>query len=252
MAFFRGDFASTQIGMNTSVTVIIPDGTPNESMNVVYLLHGLSDNCTGWTRMTSIERYAIEANCIVVMPEVQRSYYVDMKYGPNYFSYISQELPMMMKKLFNISSKRENTFVAGLSMGGYGALKCAMTFPENYAGCAAFSSACDMQDSIDTGTITSLEKAEIVAIIGEGGKIGDVNDLFVLANKANASNLKPKIMMTCGTDDFLYHQNIKFKEHIEGLDFEFKYDEWEDAHTWHFWDMSIQIAFDYFFGQNEE
>ncbi|MFZ2539881.1 MAG: alpha/beta hydrolase family protein [Oscillospiraceae bacterium] len=252
MAVFRGDFASNMLGMNTSVSVIIPDAKPNCEMNVVYLLHGLSDNCSGWTRMTSIERYAIESNCIVVMPEVQRSFYADMKYGVKYFSYIAVELPAIMHKLFNVSIKRENTFIAGLSMGGYGALKCAFTFPEKYAGCAAFSSACDMQFNINENYISTLEIGELKAVYGNDLKIGDENDLFVLSTKANSSELKPRIMMTCGTQDFLYEQNVRMKAHIEALDFEYKYEEWEDEHTWRFWDASIQLAFDFFFDSEED
>ncbi len=251
MAFFRGDFASGMLGMNTSINVIIPDAKPNSEMNVVYLLHGLSDNCTGWTRLTSIERYAIEANCIVVMPEVQRSFYTDMKYGVKYFSYVAVELPKIMNKLFNVSTKRENTFVAGLSMGGYGALKCAFSFPENYAGCAAFSAVCDMQASVADRTFGSDESGEIKAVFGEDLKVGDENDLFVLSTKANLSVLKPRIMMTCGTKDFLYEQNLKMKAHMESLDFEYKYEEWEDDHNWRFWDISIQLAFDFFFDTEE-
>lgn len=250
MAFLRGDFHSDALDMNTCANIIVPDAKDNNEMNVLYLLHGLSDNCTGWSRLTSIERYANEANCVVIMPEVQRSFYTDMKYGVKYFSYVAVELPKIMHKLFNISNKPENTYVAGLSMGGYGALKCALSYPEKYAGCASFSGVCDIQASIDDST-TSISRNEIKAIFGEELKVGDNNDLFYLSTKANQSKEKPKIIMTCGTDDFLYQQNIKLRNHIEELNFEFEYQEWKDEHTWRFWDASIQLALDFFFNNDD-
>lgn len=251
MAIFRGEIFSAELGMNTSVVVFIPGGIPNSEMNVVYLFHGRSDNCTGWTRLTSVERYADEARCAVVMPEVQKSFYTDMKYGEKYFSYVAKELPELMHKMFNLSLEPEKSYVAGLSMGGYGALKCAFTFPERYAGCAAFSSACDMQACVDDETLSATHN-EYKGVYGEELKVGDENDLFVLSTNANQAKVKPKIMMTCGTLDFLYPQNLKLKAHMEKLDFKYKFEEWEDDHTWRFWDASIQLAFDYFFDTEDE
>ena len=169
MSILRADFYSEQLTMNTSAIIMLPDDIPNSRARVLYLLHGLSDNCTGWMRLTGIERYARERKMAVVMPEVQRSFYTDMAYGVNYFSYVAKELPQKMRKMFGFSAKREKNMIAGLSMGGYGALKCALTYPEQYFGCAAFSSACDMERNfheryIDEqrqrmATVTSLEAA---------------------------------------------------------------------------------------------
>ena len=92
MSFFRGDFFSEELGMQTGIHVIIPDAAKNSDLRVLYLLHGLSDNCSNWIRNTSIERYAVEYNTAVIIPEVQRSFYTDMKYGLNYFSYVADEL----------------------------------------------------------------------------------------------------------------------------------------------------------------
>lgn len=252
MAFLRVDFYSEQLTMNTSINVIIPDGVKNSETKVVYLLHGLSDNCTGWTRLTSIERYANEYKVAVVMPEVQRSFYADMKYGVNYFSYVSKELPQYVHNMFNLPIDREHSYVAGLSMGGYGTLKCALSNPEQYEACAAFSSACDMQYNIDKRYIGGQMMNEIVAIYGEDMKIGKENDLFELVKEADKSRVKPRIMMTCGTLDSLLDQNRRMRDEIKRHDFCFKYEEWEDDHTWRFWDASIQLAFDFFFDKETE
>ena len=131
--------------MTTSFQVILPDEGDLSEVKVVYLLHGLSDNCTGWTRYTSCERYARERNVALVLPEVQRSFYIDGVYGLNYFTYVAQELPQACRRMFGLSDKRENNYIMGLSMGGYGALKCALTYPRNYAGCGSFSGVADLK-----------------------------------------------------------------------------------------------------------
>ena len=82
-------------------------------------------------------------NLIVIMPGAERSFYADMEHGYKYWTYISEELPSIMKSFFPISDKREDTFVAGLSMGGYGAMKLAFNHPERYAAAASLSSAVD-------------------------------------------------------------------------------------------------------------
>lgn len=147
MANFRGSIFSDQLGMRTNITVSLPFDvankvgvtTPQEDMPILYLLHGLSDDNTMWSRYTDIERFADYRGFIVVMPEVQRSFYSDMVYGPNYFSYIADELPQLVKSLFGIERPREKTFVAGLSMGGYGAAKVALSRPDRYMAAASFS-----------------------------------------------------------------------------------------------------------------
>ena len=93
MAHLRCDFRSESLDMNTSMTVVLPEGVKQSEVPVIYLLHGLSDNCTGWSRYTSVERYVREYGAALVMPEVQRSYYTDMAEGIDYFTYIHDELP---------------------------------------------------------------------------------------------------------------------------------------------------------------
>ena len=96
---------------------------------LLYLLHGLSDDATAWTRYTSIERYAQAYGLAVVMPQVQRSFYCDQVHGGRFWTFMTQELPEVVQRFFHVSSRREDTFVAGLSMGGFGAMKWALHEP---------------------------------------------------------------------------------------------------------------------------
>lgn len=247
MAFFRGDFFSNELVMNTSINVIIPDGVKNSETPVVYLLHGLSDNCTGWVRLTSIERYANQHKVAVVMPEVQRSYYIDMEYGMKYFSYVSKELISFVGGMFGFPITPEKTYVAGLSMGGYGALKCALSRPEQYAACAGFSAVCDIGNTI-AERMPAANLAELYGVLGNDLIIKEENNLFTLAEKCEKQSQKPRILMTCGKQDLLYSQNLKLKDYLESLDLDYRFMDWEGDHTWDFWDTSIQIALEFFFG----
>ena len=144
MALLRCDFFSEVLEVGTSMTVLLPQ--PSESqIGVSVGGHGgpsvpgalpaarLSDDATAWQRYTSIERYAAELGLAVVMPQVQRSFYADEAHGGAFWTFLSQELPSVVNDFFRVSDRREHTFVAGLSMGGYGAFKCALHHPDRYA-----------------------------------------------------------------------------------------------------------------------
>src|SRR6478609_11942097 len=154
MAHLRCDFYSEALGLSTAMTVILPQQTSTQigmtgaaaagPPPVLYLLHGLSDDDTIWLRRTSIERYVAELGLAVVMPQVHRSFYTDEAYGGRYWTFLSEELPALVSSFFRVSERREDTFVAGLSMGGYGALKWALREPARFAAAASMSGAVDV------------------------------------------------------------------------------------------------------------
>ena len=154
MALIKCDFYSDALGLSTSMHVILPQQTHTQigMENVtgtglhptLYLLHGMSDDDSIWLRRTSIERYVASLGIAVVMPQVHRSFYTDMAEGGQYWTFISEELPKLARSFFPLSPKREDNFVAGLSMGGYGAFKLALRKPDQYAAAASLSGALDM------------------------------------------------------------------------------------------------------------
>ena len=138
MAVLTMDFASKQLKMNTLLTVVLPDpsqmeDTPLSERKVLWLLHGLSEDATSWLRSSMIEQYTRDAGIIAVLPSGGRSMYCDNVLGQNYFSYIADELPEYLSLVFGLSRSRKNNFIAGSSMGGLGAMKLALTYPERYA-----------------------------------------------------------------------------------------------------------------------
>lgn len=249
MAFLRCDFSSKTLQMATSAQIILPDEGDLAEAPVVYLLHGLSDNCTGWQRYTAVERYARQYGVAVVMPEVQRSFYTDMRQGLPYFTYISSELPQICARMFGLRGK---TYVMGLSMGGYGALKCALRSPARYAGVAAFSAVADLAEYVQSSRENSALANEFAALFGSDLQPNEQEDLLSLAEKcAKTSNLPP-FFLTCGEQDALAQMNKRLEAHLNRLGYPLRFEWAPGAHEWEFWDSSVQKAFHYFFGIKKE
>lgn len=244
MAHLRCDVRSESLDMITSLTVVIPDGVKAGDVNVVYLLHGLADNCTGWSRYTSVERYARSANVALVIPEVERSFYCDMVNGLKYFSYVSRELPEICRNLFSFSQKKEKNYIMGFSMGGYGALKCMLTKPSRYAGCAVFSSVTDIEGQISVSS--QQRRKEYQAIFGSRLHVPASCNLYDLLEKTDASKLG-RIYMTCGLDDDFLCQNEDFSTRLKEKGIDCTFSSWKGGHEWSFWDESVNKAFDFFF-----
>lgn len=241
MALLRVEYASKALEMNTSFQVFLPDEGKLNDVKVVYLLHGLTDNCTGWTRYSSCERYARERGAALVIPEVQRSFYIDGVYGLKYFTYVAEELPRVCQRMFGLSDKREKNYVMGLSMGGYGALKCALTYPDLYAGCGSFSGVTDLKAFMGRQALP-MHHWEFTALLGPGHEVGPENDLSALAEAVTDA---PKIYISCGEQDPHYPSNCAFSEHLEKLGIDHRYDHRTGGHSWDFWDQSIRDCFAY-------
>ena len=242
MAVFEGTIFSESLQMMTSLAVVLPaEGRPAGDMPVLYLLHGLSDNYSAWLRRSRVDYYAEQAGFAVVMPEVQRSFYSDMAYGLKYYTYIAQELPALCRKMFHLSGKPEDTFIAGLSMGGYGALKAAFRQPGAYAGAASFSGVVDARSRLEAGCWPPNETVGI-----SGGQFAPENDLFFLAERLAKQGGCPPLYITCGQSDFMYEDHQRFRRHLESLGVAHTYEEWPGGHDWDFWDESIRRAFEFF------
>src|SRR5215216_3173923 len=149
------NFLSEGLDLRSSMYVLLPQRTRAEMMSkripkykTLYLLHGHSDDHTAWMRWSSIEQYVEGLNLVVVMPAVHLSFYNDMVYGGRYWQFISEEVPALVRDMFSLSAEREDNFVAGLSMGGYGAFKLALTHPERFAAAASLSGAVDIREVV--------------------------------------------------------------------------------------------------------
>jgi len=254
MALLNVNFFAESLGLSTSMNVLLPQPTSaaqvgmagaqaRDNYPVLYLLHGWSDDETIWLRRTSVERYAAELGLVVVTPRVDLSYYQDTASGLNYWTFISEELPRLCKSWFPISGKREDSFVAGQSMGGYGALRLGLSLPEKYAAVAALSGVTDLDYPLNrVAGNGELNAKKIAAIFGKDFSAnGNNRDLFQLASQLSTSGKSaPKLYQCCGTEDFLYQDNLRFRDHVRSLSLDLTYEESPGTHDWGYWDIMIQ------------
>ena len=255
MAFLICNPYSASLVMETQVCVMLPhdsrSGLIREPAKVVYLLHGVKEGSMGWPKRSTVMSLAEKYNVAVVMPEVQRSFYADMRYGLRYFTYTAYELPELCETMFNISSRREDTYIAGLSMGGYGALKIGMNRPDKFGHIASFSGVCDLRANIRPDMDPNIRR-DLVAAFGEQLEIPDDQDNVWLSQqiaKLPAAQ-QPSIYQTCGTEDPLIGNNRSFRDHMQGLGLaDYAYEEWPGIHKWPFWEQSIHKTFARWFGE---
>ena len=245
------NFFSETLGMLSTMYVLLPQRTLADARSkrtpkyrTLNLLHGHSDDHTAWMRWSSIEKYAEGLNLAVVMPAVHLSFYNDMAYGPAYWQFISEEVPTLVRDMFWLSSKWEDNFVAGLSRGGYGAFKMALTHPERYAAAASLSGAVDIHEVVSVKKGDPLNKAWLVEmrnVFGDLSKVpGSKHDLFVLAKKGAKGPVKPRLYQCCGTEDFLHADNVRFRDAVRKLPLDLTYEEGPGEHNWVYWDKNIQ------------
>lgn len=249
MALLTCDFFSEALERGTSMTVVLPQPTEEQigvdaaasdgPPPVLYLLHGLSDDHSAWTRYTSIERYAAALGFAVVMPAVDRSFYANEAHGHAYWDYVSEELPQIVGRFLRVSHEPADTFVAGLSMGGYGALKHAVTHPGRYAGVASLSGVADIRALGDR-----LDRAEIVERVF-GGALGPQDDLFELLATVDSATA-PRLYIGCGTgEDRLMPSNMRFVDEARARGLDVTADFRPGVHEWGLWDAQIQDVLDW-------
>jgi len=241
MALVTCDFFSESLMMGTSVSVVLPQQTEEQiglvdevregPPPVLYLLHGLSDDHTAWLRYTSIERYAAARGLAVVMPAAGRSFYADEAHGHRYWTYVSEELPRVVSQFFRVSQEPADTFVAGLSMGGYGALKLALTHPRRFAAAACLSGALDL-----VAFSKQPDRDEIMGRVFDH-QVRPEDDLFELVEAAEDV---PPLHVSCGTEDWLLPACERFAAAALAAGVEVLTDFRPGDHEWSLWDHVIQ------------
>ena len=245
MALIRMDHVPETVKINLPLNIIIPEpgrigDIPIRRRKVLYLLHGLSEDASAWQRYSSIEALAYAYGLVVVMPSAGRSFYIDQPNGQLYFTYLTEELPRYLSDVFDLTPRREDTFIAGTSMGGYGALKAAFWHPERFSAAASFSGVLSLEvlnlDPSDT------RKAEFAYLFGDLVKIrGSQNDPAVWLQKAAGNPaVLPRLFIACARQEDLYPLNLMFRDVCQKLGVAIDYHEEDGHHDWIFWDSQIK------------
>ena len=252
MAFLELHYYSKALQQHVCLNVLLPEapkasgeaGCPEAPYKTLYLLHGLSQDHTGWLRHSAIERLASKLGIAVVMPNVGRSWYTDMASGANYFTFAARELPQVCRSYFKgMSHLREDTLVAGLSMGGYGALKLALTCPETFGGCASLSGSLDITRKNRPYRIEEWRAIFGFDLESADALEGTCHDLFALTRRNHREGLPfPRLYLWCGTEDSLLPVNRAYRDLLTDLEIPHTYAESEGDHSWPWWDLHIRDA----------
>lgn len=209
---------------------------------VVYLLHGLETTAPAGRGIPAVERYAREKDAALVMRRFSevftRTWIEDCPISPLF----TTNCRRFAGAFSGFSAKREKNYLMGLSMGGYGTLKCVLQTPERYAGAAAFSAVADIEEFV--AVQTPAEKRELQAVFGQSLEIPADCNLLTLAEKADATQL-PKLYMACGEQDALYAANVRLADKLTALGADIRFEHWTGIHNWEFWDAAVRKALDH-------
>lgn len=264
MALMRCHFYSPTLGSNISINVIIPTIQGGEQINdekvqkkydyerglpVVYLLHGAYGNADSWIRNSNVERYAQARGLAVVMVSAENSFYQDMVHGLPYKTFIVDELVSFVQSLYPVSKRREDTFIGGFSMGGYGAWYLGLSAPDKFGKAASMSGALDLPALLATGN-DSGGVIRYQNIFGDNLNIaGTPSDLMYLYDQCAAAGKVPSLYQACGTEDFLYQINLSVRDRLQAKQADLVYREGPGHHDWDFWDDRMKEMFDWMLGK---
>lgn len=255
MALIQVNYLSECLMRTVPVNVILPvdkltfPGMPKREekpYKTLYLLHGIFGNYTDWVSGTKIQRWAEEKDLAVVMPSGDNMFYVGQEDSHNFYGqFIGKELIDMTRKMFPLSRKREDTYIAGLSMGGYGALRNGLKYSETF-GCIASLSGAMVVDHIAERTddvpffIDSRSFAR--SIFGDLDKAeeSDKNPKWLVKKLKEEGKDIPRIYLTCGLQDSLLEANREMRDFLKEQGADVTYTEGEGAHEWDFWNRSIK------------
>ena len=245
MAQLHCNFFSYSVGYPIDLQIILPSMTAPDMDHpetrthkipakypLLYLLHGHGNDYQGWLRYTSMERYAEERKIAVVTMSVGNKGYMNAAYGEEYYKLIEEELPEFLQANFPVSERQEDTYIAGLSMGGYGALAHGLGHPQSYRAMGAFS----------PGVYIGMNDQLVL-----GHSMPEMMDLKKLVKKCKAEGKKiPELFMCVGQDDFLYRDITDFHQFLVGEGIAHRYDDLPGyRHEWALWDRELEQFLDW-------
>ncbi len=258
MSRFECSYQSKALLSPSTVQVILPYPSTTDQASIpleelyrldakfktMYLFHGAFSDGSMWLNLFNVEYYSEKYRLAMVMPSVGNSFYANLLHGPAYWTFVSEELPRYLQAVFPLSSSPEDNFVAGISMGGYGALKMALNKPDQFAAGICLSGALD---------IVSIMKNPIHPIFNVdeffGGferLVGSNNDLYALLPKLASQGVHlPALYMACGVDDDLYEMSRKFQDLARDYSITLTFEEGPGSHNCDFWEIYFRRSLDW-------
>lgn len=269
MAKFVCNFISYTLKRTVDITVVIPTPTipqatrrfksenpcmhtPPEKYPVVYLLHGMGNNHATWTGYTNVEMYAEERQIAIVNISAENKAYITNEQD-DFYAFVSEELPDFVCGMFPISSKPEDSYIAGLSMGGFGTLVHALSHPERFAAFGTFSAGIVRRSlnmrQFDPDKLQEehlREKGTLPKLIAKTGEDARFDPVALAEAVAAQGKSFPKVYMACGGKDFVFDNNVQFRDFLQALGADVTWDELaEYGHEWRFWDIEVEKFLDW-------
>jgi len=260
MATIQMNLLSKTLMRTVPVNVILPvdklvlPGMPVKEIKqykTLYLLHGIFGNYTDWLHGTRIQRFAEENDLVVVMPSGDNAFYVDQPKMNNFYGeFIGKELVELTRKMFPLSDQREDTFIGGLSMGGYGALRNGLKYHETFGRIIALSGALVLDDmpKRTNDSVFFIERRDYAeSCFGNLDELleSDKNPKYLIGQLKKRNVQMPKIYVACGTEDHLFGANKEFVAFLKANDVDVTYEEGPGGHDWDFWDQYIKKAIEW-------
>lgn len=259
MALIQCNFFSKALMRTVPIQVVLPTdkmvfpGSPvpeDKPFKTLYLLHGIFGNDTDWVSGTRIQSWAQDRDLAVVMPSGDNSFYVDNeRTSALYGTFIGKELVEFTRRSFPLSRKCEDTFIGGLSMGGFGSIVNALQNPETFGAVCALSSALILERAESTLEYTDFlmtNRGYYESVFGDLAKLrGGKADYNHLAEQTAKTGPKPKFYMACGTEDDLISPNRVFRDRLLSLGYDVTWEEGPGVHDWYFWDTYILRALEW-------
>lgn len=260
MALIQVNYMSKALMRTVPVNVILPvdklmpPGVPervDRPFKTLYLLHGVFGNYIDWLTGTNIQRWAEEKDLVVIMPSGDNMFYVDQQESHNnYGEFVGQELVEMTRRMFPLSRKKEDTFIAGLSMGGYGAIRNGLKYHDTF-GCigglssAMFIDGAEERNNDEPLFIYRRDYAESIFGDLKKAKTSDMNPEWLVKKLAGERVELPKVFLACGTEDELLEGSRKVRDYMSAAGADVTYEEGPGGHEWDFWNRYIKKFIDW-------
>lgn len=248
MSCMTVDFFSRVLSLSCSMEIVLCDSAGSargaagrkEPYPVLYLLHGGDGDHTSWRRNVAVERIACDSGLAIVMPATQHGFYTDQKGGYDYFRFLADELPLLLRDSLNVSTERQDSYAAGLSMGGYGAFKLGILRPDRFAAVASLSGSLDQRRRLTADSDLKNAVMQRMAYLAFGSYdeyVGSENDLFAsLERKLVEGTALPEFFMACGEGDHNIRVNDDFFDRFRDR-VSLVYERTEGAgHAWEYWE----------------
>lgn len=232
---------SVTLGRAIPIRCLVPEGN---NLKCLFLLHGFGGNQDQWCDESIITLLVEQYGLAVVMPHCGNGYYEDTQEDMPYF--VGSELVSYIRKVLPVSNKKVDTYIAGISMGGFGALLIGAKFPNVFGKIVSLSGAFIIPDVVigNTGVLGNADPDYFRSVFGDFDTLeGSTKDPVAEAISASAKGNLLAIFLLCGSDDVLYQGNLKVVKDLRNHNIPVVWYSYKGTHCWSFWNDSLPVIF---------